>query len=157
MTKKAIVWTSILAVAVIALLMVVSRQPHEPVSGGKPLSDQLPRLDNRSDTTARAASNALAAVTRQPLSPSASDEKADQAFNFQGMPLQQFLDMYENLAGKKVTMVETLEQGQMLRLKTVHPLTKSEAIQLFDEVLKEQAGLVIVHGQDGSLTAVAKP
>jgi len=36
-------------------------------------------------------------------------------------------------------------------------LTKSEALQLLDEVLREQAGLVIVHGADGSLTAVAKP
>jgi len=33
----------------------------------------------------------------------------------------------------------------------------SSQISQDPEVLKEQAGLVIVHGPDGSLTAVAKP
>jgi hypothetical protein len=108
-------------------------------------------------TVRQAASNALAAITGHALSHSAPEEKADRTLNFPGIPFQSFLSIYEDLAGKKVTMKATPNPIQTLGLKTVRPLTKSEALQCLEEVLKEQAGLVIVHGSDGSLTAVAKP
>ncbi|HEX3720513.1 MAG TPA: HEAT repeat domain-containing protein [Verrucomicrobiae bacterium] len=108
-------------------------------------------------TVRQSASNALATITGQPIFRSAPKENADLTFNMPGVPLQQILDIYGHLAGKKVTMTATSAPGQTLRVITAQPLTKSEALQLFDEVLKEQAGLVIVHGQDGSLTAIAKP
>jgi HEAT repeat protein len=108
-------------------------------------------------TVRQAAANALAAITGQSPSHSAPEEKADITLNFQGMPLGQFLDFYEGWAGKKVAMVAAPNPGQSLRVLTPRPLTKSEAMQLFEELLKDQAGLVIVHGADGSLSAVAKP
>jgi hypothetical protein len=66
-----------------------------------------------------------------------------------------FLDFYENLAGKEVKFDVTPKGGQMLRVTTGRPLTKSAALQILEEVLKEQAGLVIVHNQNGTLTAVS--
>ena len=88
---------------------------------------------------------------------SQSAQNANISFNFPGIPLRQLLDVYEQLAGKKVTMEGTPKEGPALRVIPDRLLTKSEALQLLEEVLKEQAGLVIVHGPDGSLTAVAKP
>jgi Tfp pilus assembly pilus retraction ATPase PilT len=71
--------------------------------------------------------------------------------------LQSLLTFYEDLAGKKVTMTATPNPSTLLRVQTVRPLTKSEALQCLEEAFKEQAGLVIVRGPDGSLAAVAKP
>ena len=98
--------------------------------------------------------DALAAITGQKLPQTVTDEKADITLDWNGMPLQMCLDFYENLSGKKVTMAAPSKSGQMLRVKTAHPLTKSAAMQLLEEVLKQQAGLVIVHSPDGSPTAV---
>jgi len=113
-------------------------------------------LDSPILTVRQAATNALAAITGQLLSQSAPTEEANITYNFQGIPLQQFLDEYESMAGKKVTLAIP-GQGKILRMQTVRPLTKSEAMTLCEEVLREQAGLIIVHGKDGSLTAIAKP
>ena len=107
-------------------------------------------------TVRQAATNALAAITGQSFSHSAPEEKADQTFNFSGIPFPSFLRFYEDLAGKKVTITVTPPPFRILRVQTVRPLTKSEALQCLEEVLKEQAGLVIVHGPDSSLTAVAR-
>ena len=93
-------------------------------------------------------------LSDQPPSNPASGEKADVTFNFPGIPLKGFLGVYEDLAGNKVAMAATPKSGQTLRLITVRPLTKREAVASMEEVLKEQAGLTIVHGKDGSLTAV---
>jgi HEAT repeat protein len=112
-------------------------------------------LNDPSSTVRQAATNALAAIRGQPLARAATDEKADVTFDMARVPLQMFLDFYENLAGKKVMMEAAPKLGQMLRVTTARPLTKSAALQLLEEVLKEQAGLVIVHGPDGSLTAVS--
>ncbi len=114
-------------------------------------------LDAPSMTVRQAATNALAAITGRSASGSAPEEKADITFNFQGMPLQAILSYYEDLAGKKVAMTATLNLFAMLRVQTVRPLTKSQALQCLEEALKDQAGLVIVHRADGSLSAVAKP
>jgi len=115
-------------------------------------------LDDPVLTVRQAASNALLAITGQTDFRSAPEEKAALEFNFQGMPFDSVLSVYESLAGKKVTMKATPNPPYAsLRVQTVHPLTTNEALQLLDEVLKEQAGLVIVHGPDGSLTALAKP
>jgi thioredoxin-related protein len=95
-------------------------------------------------------------LSDQPLSHSAPREKANITVNFQGMPLQQFLSYYEDLAGKKVTMAVTPTGGQMLSVTTVRPLTTNEALTFCEEVLKEQAGLIIVHERDGSLAAIQK-
>jgi hypothetical protein len=132
-------------------------------------------------TVREAATNALAAITGHLPSLSAPEETADVTFDFPGMPLQAFLSFYESLAGKKVAvapppnpsadlpaslarllggkmaMAPPPNPGQMLRVKTPRPLTKTEALTLLDEILREQAGLVIVHGKDGSLTAITKP
>jgi HEAT repeat protein len=108
-------------------------------------------------TVRQAATNALAAITGQSLSHSTPAEKADITYNFPGIPLGQFLDIYRNLAGKEVTLAATPARAQTLRVITAQPLTKREALQLLEEVLQQQAGLVIVHEPDGSLTAVAKP
>lgn len=108
-------------------------------------------------TVRQAATNALAAITGQPLPQSAPAENADITYDFPKVPLGQLLDIYGNLAGKKVTMEATLARGHGLRVITAQPLTKSGALQLIEEVLQQQAGLVIVHGKDGSLTVIAKP
>jgi type II secretory pathway component GspD/PulD (secretin) len=150
MSRRTVSWVAILALSAVVLLIVVGRHPSERVYQGMPQSNRLPMLDKLSDTSASAA------VTGQSLSQSPPAEQANITYNFQGIPLQQFLDEYESLAGKKVTMT-TPEQGKILQVKTVRPLTRSEALKLCEEVLQEQAGLVIVHGKDGSLTAVAKP
>jgi HEAT repeat protein len=120
-------------------------------AGSGPRLKQL--LNDPLITVRQAATNALAAIAGQPLSHSAPAKNADIAYNFPGSPLGQILDIYGNLAGKKVTMAATLAPGQTLRVITAQPLTKSEALQLLEEVLKQQAGVVIVHGKDGSLTA----
>jgi hypothetical protein len=114
-------------------------------------------LNDPLSTVRQAATNALAAITGQPLPHSAPAPKADITYNFPGIPLGTILDVYGTLAGKKVTMAATPDPGQMLRVMTAQPLTKSGALQLLEEVLKQQAGLVIVHGKDGSLTATATP
>lgn len=128
---------------------------------GAAAAASAPRLrELRNDplsTVRQAATNALAAITGQPLPQSAPAENADITYNFPGVPLGQLLEIYENLAGKKVTMEATLARGQRLRVITAQPLTKSGALQLLEEVLQQQAGLVIVHGKDGSLTVIAKP
>lgn len=108
-------------------------------------------------TVRMAATNALAAITGQLPSQSAPAKDADITINFPSMPLPEFLDFYGNLAGQKMGLAVTPKPGVALRVITASPLTKSQALQLLEEVLKEQAGLVIVHGQDGVLTAVAKP
>jgi len=128
---------------------------------GAAAAASAPRLRELLDapllTVRQAATNSLAAITGQSLPHSAPEGKADISYNFQNVPLEQFLFVYEDLAGKKVTMAAPPNPRAMLRLLTVQPLTKSEALQCMEEALKEQAGLVIVHGPDGSLTAVAKP
>jgi hypothetical protein len=128
---------------------------------GAAASASEPRLRELLDapllTVRQAATNALAAITGQSLPHSAPEEKADRTFDFPGMSLQSFLSFYEDLAGKKVTLTATPNPLPIMRVQTVCPLTKSEALQCLDEVLKEQAGLIIVHGPDGSLTAVATP
>jgi hypothetical protein len=73
------------------------------------------------------------------------------------MPLEQFINFYEGLAGTKVKMATSPEPTLSLRVMTARPLTKSEALQCLEDVLKEQASLVIIHGADASLTAVSKP
>jgi len=105
----------------------------------------------------QAASNSLVAITGQSHSQSASEEKADITLDFPGIPLEAFLSVYENIAGKKVAMPAAPKGYKTVRLRTSRPLTKTEALALFDETLKDQAGLVIVHGEDGSLSAVAQP
>ena len=129
---------------------------------GAAASASAPRLrqllDNPVLTVRQAASNALLGITGQIDFRSAPKEKAALEFNFQGTPFDSVLSVYESLAGKKVTMKAAPNPSYaLLRVLTVHPLTTNEALQLLDEVLKEQAGLVVVHGQDGSLTALAKP
>jgi thiol-disulfide isomerase/thioredoxin len=92
----------------------------------------------------------------QPQSHPVPGEKAVITFNFQAIPLQQFLDCYQDLAGKKVSFAGTPKNIPALRATTDHPLTKSEALAFLEQVLKEQAGLNIVHETDGSLTAIQK-
>jgi len=251
MTGRTTFHLSILALSAVASPMAANCQQQEPVSGGKPLSYWMDRLDNRSDTAARAAikemgtnalpdlmrvlrqpqpvadesrgraldalaclgpvgkpalpdilplvtsqnrhlkiraffalkaigpetelvkpilptllqaledqeaaTNAPAAITGQPLAHSTLAENAGITYNFPGVPLQQVLNIYENLAGKTVSMAATPAGSQMIRLRTAQPLTKTEALQLLEEVLQQQAGLVIVRGKDGSFTAIAKP
>jgi HEAT repeat protein len=123
--------------------------------GSEPRLRQL--LNDPIFTVREAATNALAAMTGQSMSRSAPAENADITFNFPGMPVEYLLSQYEAMTGKKVAMAARPKSGQMVSFITVRPLTKSEALTLFEEVLKEQAGLIIVHGKDGSLTAVAKP
>jgi HEAT repeat protein/peroxiredoxin len=115
-------------------------------------------LDSPLLTVRQAASNALLAITgeaRYQSAPAAAN--ADITYHFSSIPFGQVLSVYEGLAGKKVTMKAAPKSGNTLSVLTVRPLTKSEALQLLEELFKEQAGLVIVHGADGSLTAVAKP
>ena len=127
---------------------------------GAAASASEPRLRELRDapllTVRQAATNALLAITGQVPPQPASAEIANIAYDFPHIPLEQFLPVYEDLAGKKVTMKATPKPGT-LRVLTGRPLTKSQALQLLEEVLKEQAGLIIVHGPDGSLTAVARP
>ena len=124
-------------------------------AGSEPRLRQL--LNDPLSSVRQAATNALAAITGQPLSHSAPTENADITYNFPGLPLGMFLDIYGDLAGKKVTVAAAPAPGQTLRVMTARPLTKSGALQFLEEVLQQQAGLVIVRGQDGSLTAIAKP
>ncbi len=93
-------------------------------------------------------------LSDQPRSQPAPGEKADNTFNYQAMPIFQFLDCYEHLAGKKVNTPVSPRNDQTITAQTDHPMTRSEALASMEEVLKEQAGLTIVHGKDGSLTAV---
>jgi len=123
-------------------------------TGSVPRLKQL--LNDPLSTVRQAATNALAAITGQPPFNSAPVENANITYNFPAVPLAQFLDEYEGLAGKKVIMKATPDSSQTLRVITVRPLTTNEAMTLCEEALKEQAGLIIVHGEDGSLTAVAK-
>jgi hypothetical protein len=44
-----------------------------------------------------------------------------------------------------------------MRVYTEAPVTKSQARQVLEEALKQEAGLVIVRGADGSLSAVPNP
>ena len=126
-----------------------------PAAGGsEPRLRQL--LNDPLLTVRQSASNALAAITGQSIFRSAPEKNANLTYNMPGVPLQQFLDIYGNLAGKQVATAAILQRGQTLRMRTVQPLTRSEAIQLFEEVLKEQANLLMVHGSDGSLTVVRK-
>jgi type II secretory pathway component GspD/PulD (secretin) len=129
MSRRIVILVAILALAAVVVLLIVSRQAREPVDGG--------------------------AMTGQSLSQSAPAEQAYITYNFPAIPLGQFLDEYEALAGKKVAMQATQNASQTVHVITPRPLTKSEALRLCEEVLKEQAGLIIVHGKDGSLTAVA--
>jgi len=112
-------------------------------------------LDSPLLTVRQAASNALLAITGQSIYQSAPQANANILYHFPAIPFAQFLPIYEDLAGKKVTMEATPKPSQTLRVFAVRELTKGEALQLLEEVLKEQAGLVIVHGADSSLTAVA--
>jgi hypothetical protein len=108
-------------------------------------------------TVRQAASNSLVAITGQPFSQLRPEEKADITFDFPGMPLEAFLSFYESIAGKKVAMAAPPKVFKTVRVRTSRALTKTEALAVFDETLKEQAGLVIVHGEDGSLSAIAQP
>jgi hypothetical protein len=108
-------------------------------------------------TVRQAASNSLVAIKGRSLSQLAPDEHADITFDFAGMPLEAFLSYYESVAGKKVAMAAPPRVFKTVRVRTSRPLTRTEALALFDETLKEQAGLVIVHGEDGSLSAIAQP
>jgi hypothetical protein len=72
------------------------------------------------------------------------------------MPLVQLLNYYEGLAGKKVTLARLPDPPPIISVHTDRPLTKNEALQCLEKALKEQASLVIIHGADGSLTAVPK-
>jgi len=138
---------------------VVTVAASEIAAFGATAATSAPRLRELLNhpllTVRQAAGDALTAITGQSPSHSTPEVKAELSFNFRGgMPLEQYLVMYEDWAGKKVRISAAIKPGQVLRLITVHPLTKNEAMQLFEEVLKEQAGLVIVHGADGSLTMV---
>jgi len=128
---------------------------------GAAAAASVPRLKELLDapllTVRLAATNALFAITGQKIFQPAPAENANISYNFPGMPFYQVLDIYEHLAGKKVTLEATPKNAQTLRVFTSSPLTKNEAMQLLEDVMKEQAGLVIVHGPDGALTTVAKP
>ena len=92
----------------------------------------------------------------QSLPPSVPEEKGDISYHFEGLPLDSFLKIYEDLAGENVTMKAMPNPVPMVRLNAVG-LTKSQARQVLEQALKAQAGLVIVRGPDGSLTAVPNP
>lgn len=121
-------------------------------AGSAPRLKQL--LDDPLITVRVAATNALDAIAGQPHAHATAEARAGDSlsFNFPAIPLTQFLENYERLAGKKVTMPATLNSRQTIELITLRPLTKSESLQLFEEVLKQQAGLIIIHGPDGSLS-----
>jgi len=79
------------------------------------------------------------------------------SYNFHGLSLQELLSIYEHLTGEKVTIKVMPNPAPVMRVYTEAPVTKSQARQVLEEALKQEAGLVIVRGADGSLSAVPNP
>ena len=77
------------------------------------------------------------------------------SFNFNGVDPQQVLDIYGSLAGLELKH-EPLP-GARIDLATSKPVTKAEAIQLLEETLKEQAGLVVKHLNDKQASVTYDP
>jgi hypothetical protein len=103
-------------------------------------------------TVRRAAAGALEAITGEKVT--APKKDADINFNFKGMPVEQLIGIYEEMAGKDIATPNGGWPGKLVSVVTPHPLNKQEAMQLIEELLKQQAKVQICHGSDGSLTAV---
>jgi RNA polymerase sigma factor (sigma-70 family) len=100
----------------------------------------------------------IAAGSTSPIRlPPKSNEPADISYNFPGIPVSQLFDFYENLCGKKLVVKPSVLFQQTVRIMTEHPITRSEAKQLIEDSLKEQANLTIVTADDGSLSVVPMP
>jgi hypothetical protein len=85
-------------------------------------------------------------------------EPADILYNFQGMPLEQAVDVYQGLAGRKVRMpAKGWSPSASVTLVTAKPLTKHQAMRALEDAFKQQAHITIRHAADGSLSAVMDP
>ncbi len=89
-----------------------------------------------------------------PIAAATPIEKADIAYNFVSLPVQSALGIYEGLAGKKVALPPSGLPQEMISVRTSFQLTKSQAMELFEELFSQQAHVEIRHGADGSLSAV---
>ena len=72
-------------------------------------------------------------------------------FSFTSMPLRQVLDTYSTFAGETVTCSPTL--NAFVSAKTYTRLSKAEAVALIENVLREQARIIIRRRDDGTLVA----
>ncbi|MGD1085514.1 MAG: hypothetical protein ABSA47_12310 [Verrucomicrobiota bacterium] len=104
-----------------------------------------------------AAPKPVPAAVGQPLVQPAPGEIPMISYNFHGLSLQELLSIYEHLTGEKVTIKVMPNPAPVMRVYTEAPVTKSQARQVLEEALKQEAGLVIVRGADGSLSAVPNP
>ena len=84
--------------------------------------------------------------------PTASPETADIRYAFSSLPVMQALDLYEDLVGKKVAIPAPGFLTAKISVNTPVPMTKSEAVELFEKLFREQASFEICHGTDGSLS-----
>jgi hypothetical protein len=103
-----------------------------------------------------AATNALHAITGEAVARGPSPG-ADITFNFQSVPVMQLMDIYDGYAGRRVTPPSGGWPGTaLLSGVTPYSLTKAEAMQLIEAMLKEQAHIVLQHSSDGSISAVVQ-
>jgi HEAT repeat protein len=124
---------------------------------GAAATSSVPRLQELLDDPALnvrlAATNALRIIARENSARRAATYGADITFNFPGMPVMQIIEMYERWANKKVAPPPAGWPPAMIRLQTPYPLTADEARQLVEDVLKQEAHIIIHHAADGSLSA----
>ena len=104
------------------------------------------------------ASKPPAATPSSPVpAPEQSHEEADISYNFR-MPIQQIVtEIYEPLAGKKLRLPANWQADAMVEVRTATPITRTAALKLLEEALKQQAHVTILHGADGSLSAIVGP
>ena len=67
------------------------------------------------------------------------------------MPADNVFSVYAQVANEKLQVPEHMRHGSLVRVKTPHPITKTEALKLLDAALLEQAQFTITRRADGTL------
>lgn len=87
----------------------------------------------------------LAVLGLLTLLPGCATEKIPVGIGDESFDVRQVLDVYAKLTGKTVDTVGGVQNCHtLIRTKQTRPLTKAEAIQLIEQDLRDQAGIVVL-------------
>ncbi len=94
-----------------------------------------------------AATNALWEITGAGTGLAAVNEKAEISYNMPGVPLDQMMEIYEDLAGHRLVLSPNISwYTSMIRLFTLHQVTRTEAMKLIEDAVSEQTHMVLKNG-----------
>ncbi|HEY3857076.1 MAG TPA: hypothetical protein VGO67_22050 [Verrucomicrobiae bacterium] len=127
MSRKTLLAISVVVILVVAMSIAILKRRAPPK-----VSDAVPTPDGQ---------------MRNPA------DVANVTFSFSGMPVAQVIDVYEGWAKEKVAPPKAGWPAGIVHVIAPHPLTTNEALRSIEAALKEQSGIVIRRGGDGSLSA----